>query len=227
MFGAVMTRAFTQVTVRRALLLGAVAGMAALFCSGPAGATIQEQRERLPPPAFCDDPVEGLWRSHRYNKSFGDWSVFSLEVRRVKGTQNQLRGVIRNELWVGGPNDEEPPPCRGRRHWIVSMDAQGSIQGNRIFFGGIGQWRLDRVLCSRGPWGYNLDNFSGEIDPEIQEFQSLNNDGGRAKNIPYVFRRIRCFPPDSMPHVEVTPPPFFPQRTGGMLNRKKDGSHPA
>ena len=35
------------------------------------------------------------------------------------------------------------------------------------------------MLYRSGPWGYNLDNFSGEIDPEIQEFQSLNNDGGR------------------------------------------------
>ena len=215
MIGSVMTRTLSYITVRRALLLGAIIGMAALFCSGPVEATIQEQRARLPPPAFCEDPVEGLWRSHKYNERWGDWSIFSLEVRRVKGTTNALRGVIRNELWVGGPADEQPPPCRGRRHWVVSMDAQGSIQGERIFFGGVGQWRLDRVHCARGPFGYNLDNFTGEIDTETMEFQSVNNDGGRAVDVPHVFRRVRCFPPDSVPHVEVDPPPFFPRRTSG------------
>ena len=56
---------------------------------------------------------------------------------------------------------------------------------------------------------------SGRIDPEIQEFRSVNNDGGPAVNVPQVFRRIRCFPPQSNPHVTVDPPPFQPPRTGG------------
>jgi hypothetical protein len=207
--------ALTFRTVRRVLLLGAVSTAAVLFCSAPVEATIGEQRARLPPPAFCEDPVEGVWRSHKYNEQFGDWTIFTLEIHRVPGTQNALRGTISNELWDGGPSDEQPGPCDGRRHWIVSMDAQGSIQGNRIFFGAVGQWRLDRALCVGGPWGYNLDNFSGDIDPEIQEFQSVNNDGGRAVDDPHVFRRVRCFSPDSLPHVEVAPPPFFPRRAGG------------
>ena len=201
--------------LRRALLVGTVLLGAALVCARTVQATIAEQRARLPPPADCDDPVEGVWKSHKYNPQFGDWEIFTLEIRRVPGTKNALRGTISNHSWIGGPGDEEPGPCRGQFHWIVSMDAQGSVQGQQIFFGGIGQWRVDQVICAQGPWGYNLDNFSGEIDPELQEFQSLNNDGGRAVNEPYVFRRIRCFPPGSVPHVEVAPPPFFPQRSGG------------
>ncbi len=210
-----MGRSISIKVLRRALLVGAVGAVAALLCSGPARATIQEQRARLPPPAHCQDPVEGLWKSHKYNARFGDWTVFTLEVRRVKGSDTELRGVIRNELWEGGPDDQEPGPCRGRRHWIVSMDARGWVRGDQIYFGGVGQWRLDRVLCVRGPWGYNLDNFTGEIDPELQEFQSVNNDGGRAVNIPHVFRRIRCYDQDSLPHIDVEPPPFYPGRTGG------------
>lgn len=195
--------------------MSAVIAVTALFCSGSVEATIAEQRARLPPPAECEDPVEGVWKSHKYNPQFGDWEIFTLEIRRVRGTKNALKGRISNHSWQGGPAEQEPGPCRGGFHWIVSMDGQGSVQGDQIFFGGVGQWRLDRMICRRGPFGYNLDNFSGQIDAEIQEFQSLNNDGGRAKNIPYVFRRIRCFPPDSVPHVEVTPPPFLPRRTGG------------
>jgi hypothetical protein len=204
---------------RRAALVGGVALVAALLWIGPVEATIQEQRARLPPPARCEDPVEGIWKSHKYNPQFGDWEIFTLEIRRVKGSQTAIRGFIRNHSWQGGPAEQEPGPCRGNLfQWMVSMDAQGWIRDNRIFFGGEGQWRLDRVICNRGPYSYNLDNFSGEIDAEIQEFQSLNNDGGRAINIPYVFRRIRCFPPNSLPHVEVDPPPFIPERRGGCSN---------
>jgi hypothetical protein len=188
------------------------------MCAGPVGATIQEQRARLPPPARCEDPVEGIWKSHKYDPRFNDWTIFSLEIRRVQGSETELRGTITNELWEGSPQDQEPGPCRGRSHWVVSMDGRGWVRDNRIFFGGQGQWRLDRVLCNRGPYGYNLDNFSGEIDAELQEFQSRNNDGGRDIDVPYVFRRIRCFEPGSVPHVEVDPPPFLPQRSGGCLN---------
>jgi hypothetical protein len=39
---------------------------------------------------------------------------------------------------------------------------------------------------------YRPDHFTGTIDPAIQEFQSVNNDGGRAVNDPMVFRRIAC-----------------------------------
>jgi hypothetical protein len=189
--------------------------MALLYCVPRVQATIAEQRARLPPPATCEDPVEGIWLSHKYNPPHHDWTVFTLEIHRVPGSDEALRGIIRNHSWVGGPEQQEPGPCQGQFHWIVSMNGRGHSDGTNIFFGGYGGWRLDRVLCARGPFGYNLDNFSGQIDPEIQEFQSVNNDGGRSVNEPYVFRRIRCFEPDAQPHIQVAPPPFFPERDQG------------
>ncbi len=182
-----------------------------------APATIAEQRARLPPAAECEDEiVAGIWRSHAYNPDYRDWSVFTLTIRRVDGSPDQLIGTITNHGWLGAPEDEEPPPCERQTgwEWIVSMDARGHVQdGTRIFFGAIGQWRLDEVRCRRGPYGYNLDNFSGQIDPAILEFQSVNNDGGRAVNEPAVFRRIRCPPQQSAssPTVSARRPAFYPE----------------
>ena len=176
----------------------------------------------MPPPATCDDPVVGIWKSHKYSPRYGDWTIFTLEIRRGE-QEGTLVGLIRNHHWDGTPTEEEPGPCvAGKQRWVVSMDARGTVdETGNIAFGGIGQWRLDEVLCSRGPWGYNLDNFSGTIDPEIQEFQSVNNDGGRAVNEPTVFRRIQCFQADERPSPEVvsTPPPFYPRITGGCSLR--------
>jgi hypothetical protein len=69
--------------------------------------------------------------------------------------------------------------------------------------------RSEHVYCER--WAaYNLDHFTGRIDTELQEFQSVNNDGGRAVNEPKVFRRVRCLEPPMAPHVAIAPPPFYP-----------------
>ncbi|UJR84442.1 hypothetical protein [Sandaracinus amylolyticus] len=181
--------------------------------------TIEEQRARLPPAAECDDEyVAGVWRSHTYSEVYRDWTVFTLTMRRVPGQPGQLVGTIQNHQWSGTPQDEEPPPCsRGGYDWIVSMDARGSVgPDNRVFFGGVGMWRLDEVRCQGGPGGYNLDNFTGVIDPSILEFQSVNNDGGRAVDEPAVFRRIRCPPVESAqsPSVNPRPPAFYPEMRG-------------
>ena len=125
--------------IRRVLLIGAVSVTAALLCAGPVGATIQEQRARLPPPAHCEDPVEGIWRAHKYNPRFSDWIIFTLEIHRVPGSHNELRGTILSEGWEGGPSDQEPGPCTGRWHWIVSMDARGVSEGDHIVFGEVNQ----------------------------------------------------------------------------------------
>jgi hypothetical protein len=196
-----------------------VAALAVLFYPLVAPASIQEQRERLPPPAEgCTDPVAGVWKSHAYDPRYGDWTIFLLNVRRKEGSETELVGTIVNHSWDASPTDQEPPPCSsGRGEWVVSMDAHGTIDAEgRIFFGGQGQWRLDRVVCNWGPGGYNLDNFTGLIDPALQEFQSVNNDGGRAVNEPTVFRRISCFDPSEQnPRVVSTPPPFYPSTRGG------------
>jgi hypothetical protein len=187
-----------------------------------APATIQEQRNRLPPPAECTDPVAGLWKSHQYDPNYRDWTIFELDIHRVDGSETQLTGTIRNHSWDGDPTQQEPPGCRpGYGEWLVSMDARGTVdaQGN-IYFGGHGAWRLDQVICNWGPGGYNLDHFTGVIDRALNEFQSVNNDGGRAVNDPTVFRRIRCHNElnnDPVnPNPISTPPPFYPRfSTGG------------
>ncbi len=203
---------------RRAIAVALVCliGWLMLRPSG-APATIQEQRARLPPPAFCEDEVEGIWRSHSYWRGHGQWYIFIAEIRRVPGDPNRLRGTITSEFWNGGADDEQPPPCRpGGYHQLVRMPAAGNIANGIVTFGGT-SWTVERVYCGHRTWHYYPDNFSGRIDPDIQEFQSVNNDGGPAVNVPQVFRRIRCFPPGSTPHITVEPPPFQPPERGGCL----------
>jgi hypothetical protein len=186
-----------------------------------APATVAEQRARLPPAAECaGEPVAGIWRAHKYNSTYRDWVVFDLHIARDPADRSQLRGLITNHSWTGGPEQEEPPPCNRNPgwEWVVSMDARGRVTDDlHIHFGGIGQWRLDEVRCGRGPAGYNLDNLSGHIDEAILEFQSVNNDGGRAVNEPMVFRRIRCPPQEhaASPSVNPRPPAFYPETGGG------------
>ena len=207
--------------MRVVALAGAVAcflGVALVPRSAPA--TIAEQRARLPPAAECDDEaVAGIWRSHTYTPRRREWYVFTLHIRRVTGAPEQLVGRISSHFWRGGPEDEEPPSCeRARYQMTVSFDARGTVRdGVHIHFGGIGAWQVDASPCGARPGGYNLDHFSGTIDPSILEFQSVNNDGGAAVNEPTVFRRIRCPPTQSAeaPTVHTTPPSFYPERLGG------------
>ena len=72
----------------------------------------------------------------------------------------------------------------------MAEPAVGTYTHNRVDFRGT-SYRFTQVRCSR--WSrYNLDDFSGEINAAIQEFQSVNNDGGRDRDEPYVFRRVQC-----------------------------------
>jgi hypothetical protein len=185
---------------------------------GVGRATVEEQRARLPPPATCRDGVEGVWQSHTYNPVYRDWYMFTLRIRRKEPGSRELVGEIVSHSWNGVPDQPEPPPCRpGLDHWVVHMPAVGTIDGQFVRFGGT-SWSVKERLCGMapGPGMYNLDQFSGTIDPELQEFQSVNNDGGRSVNEPTVFRRVGCLEPPRQPHVQVAPPPFYPSaRTGG------------
>lgn len=218
-------RAWDKRRRRGVLAVFSIVFASAWLVPGVGHGTIEEQRARLPPAAECDDEiVAGVWRSHTYSPQYGDWQIFTLTIRRVPGQPNQLVGTISNHDWEGRPDEEEPPPCaeQSGNEWVVSMDARGSVtEDNRIFFGGVGRWRLDQVICRGGPGGYNLDNFTGTIDPEILEFQSENNDGGRAVHEPHVFRRIRCPPIESAisPSVQTRPPAFYPQLGGCSVGR--------
>lgn len=204
---------------RWGLWAGAVVGLLTLVMfPRPAPATIQEQRARLPPAAECTDDVAGVWKSHQYDPVYRDWYIFTLDINRVEGDEQRLQGTIQAHSWNGGPDDAEPPPCRpGRFHWTVRMTAEGTLDPNlNVVFWGT-SWAPENAFCGSAPRAgqYNLDRFHGTIDPAIQEFQSVNNDGGRAVNVPTVFRRITCHDPEApppSPHVNPVPPPFFPER---------------
>ncbi len=198
----------------RMVRAGLVALLAALvLMPSLAPATVEEQRARLPPAATCNDPVEGVWMSHRYHPRFHDWYIFTLEIHRAAQGSTELTGQIQSHSWEGSARDEMPPPCRaGLDHWTVRMTARGTARPDgRIEFGGTA-WALEQLFCGHAPrrGEYYLDQFSGTIDREIQEFQSVNNDGGRSINDPTVFRRVRCFETPPVPHAAVSPPSFQP-----------------
>ncbi len=208
-------------TAGRWSLRAAVVAMAAclFLLPGRAPGTVNEQRARLPPPKKCDDnEIEGVWKSHAYNKRYRQWTEFTLEIREVAGKKGQLKGRVLNHSWNGTDKQEQPGPCRGLLRFKVSMPGKGTYKNHRVRFGGT-SWKLDSILCgSRWGFAYNLDNFTGEVDFERQEFQSVNNDGGRSVNEPTVFRRIKCFdknekPPD--PSIKIKPPPIFPEKKSG------------
>ncbi|MCX4245517.1 hypothetical protein [Paraliomyxa miuraensis] len=211
--------------LQSALGLGALAAfvlMAAAPRRAPAG-TVAEQRARLPPPVQCEQSIEGIWKSHDYRADRREWTIFTLEVHRVDGT-DALRGTIHNQTWYADADQSEPGPCIGELHRKISMDAVGFVRGEQIEFGGVGQWRLDEVICGDSELGYNLDVFTGPIDAELLEFQAVNNDGGVAVDEPTVFRRIGCLPALEAddPRVVVTPPAFYPpeeSQAGGCGGR--------
>lgn len=199
--------------MRRAALL---AGAAILLVPAVVSATIEEQRARLPPPAECTDPVEGIWKSHAYYPGHGQWYIFTLTVRRDADQPGQLTGQVHSHYWNGSPQDEEPPPCQpGGYHQTVLMPAAGTASEMRIQFGGT-SWQIDQTFCGSPTSHYYPDVFSGVIDPELQEFQSVNNDGGPMVNYPTVFRRVRCLGPEEQerPPVVVERPAFYPDSGG-------------
>ncbi|MFO0648542.1 MAG: hypothetical protein U0326_20040 [Polyangiales bacterium] len=210
---------------RRAVTAAIVGvGAALILLPSLAPATIEEQRTRLPPPATCQDPIEGIWMSHKYEVPGDEWMIFTLEIHRAPGsvvngppgTVIPLIGHIQAHAWLGaGSQASAPPPCSSSiSHWTVEMTAEGRVVDQRVDFWGT-RWAVGNVFCGPRNFGYNLDHFSGVIDPTIQEFQSVNNDGGRAVNDPTVFRRVRCFDPVAPPHPFVAPPTFQPPHRSG------------
>jgi hypothetical protein len=189
--------------------------------------SIEEQRARLPPAATCQDPVEGVWMGRVFHQPGRDWYIYTLEIHRAAPGSSQLTGVLHSRFWNGPPNVYEPLPCRaGVLDRSVFMTGAGRAMGLDVQFGGT-SWRPEALHC--GPAGslrsimYNLDQFSGRIDPAIQEFQSVNNDGGEAINEPTVFRRIRCFDgpsgPSQRPTINVAAPPLLPPQRAGSCAR--------
>ena len=203
---------------RRLLLaMTAVAmGGAVLLATRPAPGTVAEQRARLPPPAVCgDDPVAGYWRSHQFLERDEEWTEFTLEIHRAGGPEeSKLVGKIFNQSWQGGKDREQPGECGPDQLFRVrvSLEAQGEEKNGQILFEGT-SWKMDEMVCGRfrGEFRYYLDRFTGKIDPDRQEFQSVNNDGGRMVNHPTVFRRVRCFADGPPPNIVVKPPALYPK----------------
>jgi hypothetical protein len=162
--------------------------------------SVGEQRAMLPSAARCNDPVAGVWRAHKYHPGSHDWVIFTLRINRLP--DNRLQGAIVSRLWSGLSMDSRPPGrCGGLLtdfDYLVRMPAQGSFtEGNRVSFSSM-TYQVERAFCSSAYFAYNPDAFSGVIDPGRQEFQSVNNDGGRDQNAPYVFRRVGCLPGDAV-----------------------------
>ncbi len=200
----------TRTALGAGLIVALAAGLS--LYPGRAPATIAEQRARLPPPAACKDPVTGVWQSHSWNEMYQEWGRFTLTIRRVEGSETELEGEIINESWYGPKTEVTRGPCVGRMQYIVSMTAAGSYVDGRVEFHGT-TWTLEEELCAIGlGFGYNLDRFSGIIDHDLQEFQSVNNDGGRYIDVPTVFRRVSCDDREEIlqPRVSMVPPPFYP-----------------
>ncbi len=200
----------SRIRRRTALLLA----VTALVAPALAPADIQEQRARLPPPADCTDPVEGVWMSHTFYPHVSEWYIFTLTVRRVAGNPSALEGSVHSMFWTGEAQRSEPPACGQGDRRSVNEPAQGRLEGGTIFFGGTA-WQSAPDSCTVVHGGYNPDRFSGVIDPRLQEFQTRVEDGGIFRGEPTVFRRVRCLDPASPPHVAVEPPPFYPRRDGG------------
>lgn len=199
---------------RRTTLVLVTTVLLGMLIPNVSSGTIAEQRARLPPAADCSDPVEGVWRSHQFHEGYQEWGIFTLEIHRVPGDPSELTGRISNRSWYGPATMSEPGQCEGRLDYLVTMNARGSFEGGVVTFHGT-DWSLDEVYCgSRWGFAYNLDRFSGAIDPEIQEFQSVNNDGGRYIDVPTVFRRVSCFEEAPPTELSVQPPEFMPDLDG-------------
>ena len=198
----------------------AISAVAALLAAmtirlGEAPATVAEQRARLPPAAECESPIAGKWKALVYSHATTSWYEYSMEVRHVDGSPTALTGVIHVDAWTGTPQDSEPGECRGNRRMRGKMNARGTFTNGEVFFGGE-DFELVEILCGdRRGIGYNPDQFTGRLEKERNEFQSVNNDGGAAVNEPSVFRRIGCFDDEARPSANVKPPPFFPARNEG------------
>jgi len=196
-------------------VIASVLALGASLVPRGSSATVEQQRARLPPAASCQDNVEGTWLALKYEPQWREWYEYTLVIRRKDpkpepGTPGPIEGEILSHYWVGSDSDEKPPACSpGRREIIVRMPGTGKVDaaGNLAF--GSSSYTIDKAVC--GAAGrYNPDNFSGKIDADRQEFQSVNNDGGRAVNDPTVFRRVRCLDAPHRGTGTAKPPAFAP-----------------
>jgi hypothetical protein len=164
-----------------------------LLGGGPAlkGDTVEGQRALLPSAVTCKDPVVGRWESLKFNPASSTWVRFALLVHRADG--GELTGTILSHTWFGSAFDRTPPPCSPRGFEMsVSMNAHGRADLVTHIRFGASRYSVVAVQCPMSLADYAPDNFSGMIDTDRQEFQSVNNDGATDIDAPYVFRRTAC-----------------------------------
>ena len=189
-----------------------------------APATVAEQRARLPPPAECVDPIVGTWRGLTWYPHHREWFEFTLEIQRAPGKAGELTGSILAHFWDGTPEVSEPGACTGPGiRVVVRQPAVGTFDGKQVTFRGT-SWKVERVICGQWNGDYAVEQFVGTLEPERQEFQSVNDwsDNDNDDEYPTVFRRIRCADVPSDGPVEprpgeggVAPPPFQPSVKSG------------
>ncbi|MEO6420820.1 MAG: hypothetical protein ABIP39_15515 [Polyangiaceae bacterium] len=157
----------------------------------PKGNTIEGQRALLPSAKTCKDPVEGVWESLKYNPHGSSWVRFTLLVHRAES--GTLSGSIHSHTWYGNPLDRVPPPCSPFGFEMsVAMKATGRVDLMTHISFSASAYTVTAVQCPSAHADYAPDNFSGIIDTDRQEFQSVNNDGATDIDAPYVFRRTGC-----------------------------------
>ncbi len=147
-------------------------GLALTLGPALAPATIEEQRQRLPPPAEAcgDDPIAGVWQAHVYYAHVGQWYMTRIEIERDRGDPSgeRLVGSIYSEFWDGGPSDSQPPACDGPgERAAVNERAAGRATGLQLQVDAL-DW-ADAQVCGPTSFGYLLDHFSGTVDVERME----------------------------------------------------------
>jgi len=159
--------------------------------SGAGPNSLGAQRQRLGGGAECDDAVAGVWKSSIYDPLRGQWYAFTLTMRR---DGEYLSGTIVSKFWTGPRHSARMPSSCAETSLFaqVSMPATGSVEGTRIRFGARSA-NVDRVFCGDHVQ-YTPDRFSGHVDPDAHELQSIVTDGLNLVDQPMLFRRVSCLP---------------------------------
>jgi hypothetical protein len=205
----------------RATALALIIGIALTLGPALAPATIEEQRQRLPPPAQgCDDdPIAGVWQAHVYYAHVRQWYMTRIEIERdaTDPSGERLIGSIYSEFWDAGPEQPQPPACGGPGlRAAVNERATGRARALQLEVDAI-DWK-DAEVCGPTSFGYLLDHFAGTVDVERAEFQSLlNADAPEWQDVPTVFRRTHCShkQPAPEPKIAIAPPPYEPAEREG------------
>ncbi len=193
-----------------------------LTLSEDSPATVEQQRQRLPPAAECSNNVEGKWLGLRWSshRRPPEWYRVELSVKYThSNVPDEIEGTINVRFWRGGEKAETPPQTCSPYEGIALQRAIGTATNGNIDFRAT-SWTTVPGECAY--YGrYALDHYSGVIDPKLLEFQAENNDGAMAVHEPTVFRRIQCLasgtpePTWTTNPVAVTPPAFTPKRRFG------------